>query len=142
MPEHSNANTPAEPAGARHIAQVIHQRFQGPLPSPDSFAAYERVLPGAADRILKMAESQSGHRQGLESRALWGDLIKAMMGTVLAYITFAGAMAGAVYLLANDKPLYGLAALVAALGAAFGPKVYADFIQPRPSHQLPPGPTP
>ena len=35
-----------------------------------------------------------------------------MMGTILAYITFAGAMGGAVYLLANDKPLYGLAALV------------------------------
>ena len=31
------------------------------------------------------------------------DLIKAMMGTILAYITFAGAMGGAVYLLANDR---------------------------------------
>jgi hypothetical protein len=75
-----------------------------------------------------MAENQAVHRQTLERRALSGDLTKAMMGTVLAYITFAGAMAGAVYLLANDKPLYGLAALVAALGAAFGPKIYADFI--------------
>ena len=91
------------------------------------------MLPGAADRILKMAENQAGHRQTLERRALAGDLIKAMMGTVLAYITFAGAMGGAVYLLANDKPLYGLAALVTALGAAFGPKIYADFIQPKAS---------
>ncbi len=43
-------------------------------------------------------------------------------------------MGGAVYLLANDKPLYGLAALVAALGATFGPKIYADFIQPDAPH--------
>jgi hypothetical protein len=57
--------------------------------------------------------------------------LKAMMGTILAYITFAGAMGGALYLLANDKPLDGLAALVTALGAAFGPKIYADFIQPK-----------
>ncbi len=40
-------------------------------------------------------------------------------------------MLGAVYLLAHDKPLYGLAALVTALGAAFGPKIYIDFIQPK-----------
>jgi len=120
----------------QHTQQTI---YQGPLPQPEHFSAYERVLPGAADRILKMAENQAGHRQGLERRALTGDLIRAMMGTVLAYITFAGAMAGAVYLLANDKPLYGLAALVTALGAAFGPKIYADFIQPK--SPQPPAPT-
>ena len=62
------------------------------------------MLHGAADRILNMAENQASHRQGLERRALTGDLVKAMMGTILAYITFAGAMAGAVYLLVNDKP--------------------------------------
>jgi hypothetical protein len=33
--------------------------------------------------------------------------------------------------LLNDKPVQSLAALVTALGAAFGPKIYADFIQPK-----------
>jgi len=134
MAEHNNPSTPA-PQGPQHIGQVLHRRqqtlYQGPIPPVADFAGYERILPGAADRILKMAENQAGHRQSLERRALTGDLVKAMMGTVLAYITFAGAMGGAVYLLANDKPLYGLAALAAALGAAFGPKIYADFIQPK-----------
>ena len=137
MPDHNNRNSPAPQDGPRHIGPLVHHRqqtlFQGPIPPVEDFAGYERILPGAADRILKMAENQAGHRQTLERRALTGDLIKVMMGTVLAYITFAGAMAGAVYLLANDKPLYGLAALVTALGAAFGPKIYADFIQPKPS---------
>ena len=133
MGEHNSRNSPTAPDGPRHIGQILRQEtlFQGPLPPPDSFASYEHVLPGAADRILKMAENQAGHRQTLERRALAGDIVKAMMGTILAYITFAGAMGGAVYLLANDKPLYGLAALVTALGAAFGPKIYADFIQPK-----------
>jgi len=44
-----------------------------------------------------MAEKQAAHRQQLESRALKGDLLKSMMGTVLAYITFGGSMFGAVY---------------------------------------------
>jgi len=132
MGELNSRNTPAPQDGPQHIGQIIRQerRFQGPIPPVEDFAGYERILPGAADRILKMAENQAGHRQTLERRALSGDLIKVMMGTVLAYITFAGAMGGAVYLLANDKPLYGLAALAAALGAAFGPKIYTDFIQP------------
>ena len=133
MAEHDSRSTPA-PQGPQHIGQVLHHRqqtlYQGPIPAVADFAGYERILPGAADRILKMAENQAGHRQTLERRALTGDLVKAMMGTILAYITFAGAMAGAVYLLAHDKPLYGLAALVTALGAAFGPKIYTDFIQP------------
>lgn len=141
MGEHDNRNLPD---GPRHIGQIIRQEthFQGPLPPPEAFAAYNQILPGAADRILKLAENQASHRQKLEGRALTGDLIKAMMGTILAYITFAGAMAGAVYLLANDKPLYGLAALVTALGAAFGPKIYADFIQPKSPRQEPPTLTP
>jgi len=42
-----------------------------------------------------MAEKQAAHRQDLESRALKGDLVKSMMGTILAYITFAGSMFGA-----------------------------------------------
>jgi hypothetical protein len=42
----------------------------------------------------------------------------------------------ALYFLVSEKLLCSLAALVTALGAAFGPKIYADFIQPR----RPPGP--
>jgi hypothetical protein len=58
-----------------------------------------------------------------------GDFYKAMMGTVLGYIAFAGWMFGAVYLLLHDKPIQSLAALIVALGSAFGPKIYRDFIQ-------------
>ncbi len=36
----------------------------------------------------------------------------------------------AIHLFASEKLLAGLAALVSALGAAFAPKIYVDFIQP------------
>ena len=36
-----------------------------------------------------------------------------------------------VYLLLHDKPIQSLAALIVALGSAFGPKICADFIQPK-----------
>ncbi len=31
--------------------------YQGTLPTPEAFAGYNSVLPGAAERILSMAES-------------------------------------------------------------------------------------
>jgi len=130
----ADARLPQNGRGGQIVRHETQQTiYQGPLPQPEDFAAYERVLPGAADRILKMAENQATHRQGMERKALNGDIVKSMMGTVLAYITFGGAMSGAVYLLLNDKPIQSLAALVTALGAAFGPKIYADFIQPKPA---------
>jgi uncharacterized membrane protein len=129
---------PNKPGAGRPNNHVIQktQFHQGPLPRPEDFEAYDRVLRGAADRILRMAEKQAAHRQDLESRALKGDLVKAMMGTILAYMTFGGSMFGAVYLLMHDKPIQSLAALIIALGSAFGPKIYADFIQPKPEETL------
>lgn len=42
----------------------------GPLPAPQDLARYDAVCPGAANRIITMAESQSNHRQTLEALAL------------------------------------------------------------------------
>jgi hypothetical protein len=46
MPD-PTSNVPA-PRQPEHISNIIHRHeqtlFQGPLPSPDAFAAYERVL--------------------------------------------------------------------------------------------------
>jgi hypothetical protein len=52
-----------------------------------------------------MAKKEAAHRQDLESRALKGELMKSMMGTILGYTTFGGSMCGAVYLLLHDKPI-------------------------------------
>ena len=43
-----------------------YKSFNGPLPAPEDFQQYEQVLPGAADRILSMAEKQLSHRTDLE----------------------------------------------------------------------------
>ena len=40
----------------------MEARFAGPLPPPQLFEGYERVCPGAADRILTMAELQTRSR--------------------------------------------------------------------------------
>jgi uncharacterized membrane protein len=47
--------------------------------------AYEEILPGSADRILKMAEGQSLHRQELEKIAVAGGSSRSWWGLWLGF---------------------------------------------------------
>jgi uncharacterized membrane protein len=40
--------------------------FSSPLPHPTSLQGYEALVPGSADRFLKMAESEQRHRHRME----------------------------------------------------------------------------
>jgi len=75
-------------------AAIVAQQsvsFSGPLPPPNHLEQYERILPGAAERLLKMAEDQSLHRRNLETKVihsgvsdskkgLWFGLIMGLSG--------------------------------------------------------------
>ena len=55
----------------QHMLEVrTESQFSGPLPPPEILAKYNKVLAGAADRIISMAEQQSAHRQALERMAV------------------------------------------------------------------------
>ena len=86
-------------------AIVAHESvsFSGPLPPPNHLEHYEKVLPGAAERIFKMAENQSLHRRNLETKVvdsgisdskkgLWFGLLIGLSGFLLvgycAYLGF------------------------------------------------------
>ena len=73
------------------ILTEISQSFSGPLPPPDILRQFDEVVPGAAERIIKMAEDQSLHRRSLEAkvihsgvtdskRGLWFGLIMGLSG--------------------------------------------------------------
>lgn len=65
------------------VQAVMHS---GPLPSPDVFAGYESVLPGAADRIIAMAESEMIHRHNLEDKFLESRIRNSYIGIISALI--------------------------------------------------------
>lgn len=50
--------------------QHQEQRFEGPIPPPAVLQGYEQILPGAAERILRMAEQQAAHRHSLELKSI------------------------------------------------------------------------
>lgn len=58
---------------SEEVKQVVHQAieefaFRGPIPPPNILSGYEKLLPGAADRILSMAENQTRHRHSIEKK--------------------------------------------------------------------------
>jgi uncharacterized membrane protein len=54
---------------ALRISQVS-QEFSGPVPPPGLLAQYDKIIPGAAERILKMAENNSEHLINLDKKKL------------------------------------------------------------------------
>lgn len=56
----------------------IEQR-QGPLPDAGEMERYNQILPGAADRLLMLAESEVSHRHRMER---WGQLAGVLLPVV------------------------------------------------------------
>jgi uncharacterized membrane protein len=79
---------PEESRGAAAIirAAVEYSQHSGPLPSPESLSRYEQTLPGAAERILQMAERQAGHRLAMETLVLKSGVALQKWGLVCAFL--------------------------------------------------------
>jgi uncharacterized membrane protein len=59
-----------QPNQSEMLIRAERVEFSGPLPSPGIIREYESILPGSADRIFALAESEATHRRGLETRSL------------------------------------------------------------------------
>jgi uncharacterized membrane protein len=60
--------------------------YSGPLPPPSQLREYEDVLPGAADRIIRMAETQAEHRQDIEKVAVKGGNRRSWWGLWTGFV--------------------------------------------------------
>ncbi len=97
--------------------------YSGPIPTPQMFADFEKVLPGSANRILTMAEDQSKHRQRIETRVIWFDGGQSILGLLLAFLVVIAGLGFGAYLIMNDKAVSGLATILLALGSVIGSMV-------------------
>ena len=90
--------------------------FSGPLPHPQLLNQYNEVIPGGADRIVKLTENQAAHRQSLESRA-----------QVFTFILALVALVGGIVLIAVGDNAEGLVPLVASIGGLGGLFIYREI---------------
>ncbi|MBR5892581.1 MAG: DUF2335 domain-containing protein [Bacteroidaceae bacterium] len=65
---------------------IRSETYSGPIPPPKALAEYEQIQPGAADRILKMAEKQQDHRMLLEKKAIFGQVEQSKRGQIFGFI--------------------------------------------------------
>lgn len=126
----NNRHIKARKAQNGDLTVTEGEMFVGSMPHPDILAGYNAVVPGAAERILKMAENQASHnleisRIELEQR---GDEERheynlSSRGQHYALVFVLVALAGAFYCILKDHEVAG-----AMLGGATMISIVSAFI--------------
>jgi len=105
------------------IGQSIH--YSGPMPLPEHLKGYEDVLPGSAERILKMAENQSAHRISIENKVVDSQIKMQergqIFGTVLGIVETLTTLAAFYY---GESDFTGPITLLSAMALHFGYAIY------------------
>ena len=104
--------------------QAVSQSFSGPIPSPETLAKYNEIIPNAAERILAMAEKQQEHRQQLERRVIFANTRSQTYGLVAGFVIAMTAICGGIWLIAHGKDASGITAILGSLVALVGVFVY------------------
>ena len=110
----------------------------GPLPHPRFFQAYDDTLPGAAHRILTMAERQQEHRHARQSVRLASDASRETRGQWMAFAIVIVALIGGFTLIAFDKTIGGVTTALGAIGGIAGVFIWSRRHGAGGSHPDPP----
>ena len=107
------------PSSATLVHRSEEINFSGPLPPPGILAGYETALPGSAERILKMAEKEQVFSHKQEARIVSANIAAEKQGMTFGFI-FLVVMCSlltlsAMYLILNDKEVYGFITLALGL---------------------------
>lgn len=103
---------------------VKHIQYEGPIPPGYMLREYEDVLPGAADRIFRMAEQQASHRQELEKKVVESKSRAEILGVVFAGIIVLAVAIGGIFLIYTGHGIAGFSALITGLGGVAVTFVY------------------
>lgn len=99
----------------RQIVSVTYREaFAGPIPHPRHLRDYEAICPGAADRLIAMAEAQQRHQVSTEEKLVAGEFSDRRLGLWLGAATFALLIGGAIYCGWHDKTAVAIALVSAA----------------------------
>lgn len=86
------------------VAQFQQATFSGPMPPPEVLEGYERLVKGAAERILVMAESDAKHQQEIEFAALRAAEAEIKRGQLFGFVIGLTALGASMLALAMGSP--------------------------------------
>ena len=110
----------------RGIAQLHHKHFEGPIPPPEVFGAYE---PEIAKTIVQMAQNESKHRHQIETNEQKNrrEYIQTKQNLiyqttrnsqVFAFIILFITITGSIFLLYKGRNLSGAGTFIAGIAPA------------------------
>jgi uncharacterized membrane protein len=87
-------------------AILMSKSHKGPLPPPEDMVAYDKAVPGLAERITRMAELGQQHSIKMDKDALEGNFAEARRGQGYAFvIAMTGILGGCILIgLGHDWP--------------------------------------
>ena len=97
------------------IAQHSELRI-APLPTSEELAGFEQVLPGLAERIVRMAELNGQDRRSNNRAIRWATIL----GQVFAFIIVISALGAGFYLVNEGLDVAGVATILTAIGVPLG----------------------
>jgi uncharacterized membrane protein len=108
----------------RVVGMVLQRIHSGPLPAPEDLANYDAICPGAADRIISMAEGNMSHRQSMETQLVRSEYGLRRRGQWLALIALFAMLAVIAFTFWLGQPIagsvLGSATLIAVTGMFLG----------------------
>ncbi len=118
-------------ADEKALVRIFESRIShsGPLPSPETLAAYVKVLPSAAERIMSMAEGQSSHRRAMEEAVILGNVRAQARGVWCAFFLALTGMLAGFYLALRGQGLTGFSIFLTSLATLVGTFIFARVDQ-------------
>jgi uncharacterized membrane protein len=97
-PEKKADNHPPVKKDSKQLSNLlIRAQYTGPLPPPEALKKYEEILPGAAERIMCMAEKQAQHRQKLEEMIVRANNRDSLLGLIFGFIIGLATIGGGLF---------------------------------------------
>lgn len=103
---------------AKMTSLMVSEHFSGPIPHPKHVRGYEEISPGAADRIIRMAEVRQAHHMDMDKKILAAEVADRKLGMWLGAAAFVFLVACALVtaLITDSEVIPGLFLGAAAIG--------------------------
>jgi len=109
---------------------VAQGHFSGPLPPPAVLQGYEDVLPGAAERIVQMAEQEQRQRHAFDNSLAASVTRQQERGQQFAFLLGGGALALAAFMVYSGHPVYAIVTTVSSIATLAGAMLYRRHAEP------------
>lgn len=151
LPDDERIQVLEQISARQNICLIQESFYSGPLPDENTMNGYERICPGAADRIISMLEKRTNvfnekvisENKIAEQNCFFENII-SLIGVLIGGLVALSCISGGFYLFYIDKIGAGVTFITIGLGSLVAPFIYGTkkdteikINRQEKSHQLP-----